>query len=752
MSGSISRAIAVLAVVVTAGALGGCGSSNKEGADQMGGTGAINRVGSTTCTNTCHAASQDISGNDIAAVWRNSTHTTVQDVDCEDCHGPGGQHWGIGPMPFPVPQAERCAQTSCHASFLPAFNETAHANADERPDKFFFQGSASGEQSTSRGVGEVTPEGQPVSKAQHIQECSVCHNPNQRFVSYSSNLVRPSQAQLASQQTTEGQFEFPNPEVSCAGCHDAHQAQQMVTIPQRSEPVGYSIYRTYNVEENGAIDPDGEGTRVTGTIFQPNGVATGGTLSGTNNEINPERLCSACHTVGRYLFSNLSTHQSNVYPQWTNSGHANRNAPAWAEFSANPAAYTNPATGAPYDALDHQTTYPYDMALSRVGVSASTTQNQGINNFACFKCHNGIGSIAYMENVQGTSQAPVIFGDATATCITCHDPHQQDAGVTSNLRRPVLMTNYSSAHVKVSGNVFLDGKPVPESAGDTAICIFCHQGRESGLTLFRSRLAPGKTANGRFFNPHYLGTAAMLWGANGYEYTGKSYSVNAAHQTANCNGCHMENETEDAQFGGHSWNANVASCNTSACHGGGAAPAVAAETDSLAPDVADYRMTSDTNDYDGNGTVDPIAVEITALENRLIALLAANGIYFNDVSYPYFFNAPFPSTTGFENWGTATGGTSAFKAAFNLQFVVKGLPSRGTSETTAVNAAGLTVPSTSQTLEPNISAAVHDYLYIIQLLRDSYEDYNAVAPNKLAALAGVRPEGTRPATVYGTNQ
>ena len=64
------------------------------------------------------------------------------------------------------------------------------------------------------------------------------------------------------------------------------------------------------------------------------------------------------------------------------------------------------------------------MAIKSFGTTASSTSNQGNNNYACFKCHNGIGSIAYQKNIQGTPAAPVIFGDASATCITCHDPHE----------------------------------------------------------------------------------------------------------------------------------------------------------------------------------------------------------------------------------------------------------------------------------------------------------------------------------------
>jgi len=87
---------------------------------------------------------------------------------------------------------------------------------------------------------------------------------------------------------------------------------------------------------------------------------------------------------------------------------------------------------------------------------------------------------------------------------------------------------------------------------------------------------------------------------------------------------------------------------------------------------------------------------------------------------------PHTSANAFKAWTPAT-----YKAAFNLSYTIKGLPSGAESQIGA----------------PNSSAAVHNYKYIIQLLLDGYEDING------APLPGAsRPAGTRPATVYGPNQ
>ncbi len=731
----ISIIMALLALSVVAG----CGSGNKEGAASP--TETPTKVGSESCTNTCHAVTKDITGNTISTTWANNIHASVFNVQCEDCHGAASLHWGVGPIPFPNPQYPQCQ--ACHG--FSGFTATGHANAHisdgvAGPDKFFFQGDAGTGPSTIRGVPEFLPDGKtPVTHARHIEECSRCHNPNQRFEFDSQgNLVKPNPSDM------------PNPTVSCAGCHDAHQPAAQVSIPQRTAPVGYPNFRPYFVDpatgaQVNADDP--KGRKVTGLFFQPNGAAMGGAVSGTNNELSVELLCAACHTKGKYKYSQLPTHQADVYTEWKNSGHGDRNAAAFAEFSANPAAYTDEFTGQPFAAGTHQPSYPIDMALSKFGTTANTTQNQGNNVFACFKCHNGIGSLDWQGGNQGTAKAGVVFGDETVTCLTCHSPHSNPTGTTHQVRLPSVITNYSSTPsikdaggntisapaINIKGQVFLDNQPVPLDKTATAtICVFCHQGRESGFTLYKSKIEPSITIDpkfitGSFFNPHYLGTAAMLWGANAYEYAGKSYSVNAAHQGANCTTCHMDNATDDAQNGGHTWSPNVASCNTASCHGGFGA--VGIESGSKAnPDVDNYRASFDANNYTGDtgGASLSIADSIRVLQQKLIAALQAKGAYYDDTTYPYFF-ADAAHTTNFTAWTPAL-----YKAAFNLSFVVKGLPSAGSS---------------SQANVPNASAAVHDYKYGIQLLQDSYADLTG------AALPGAfRPVGTRPATVYGPHQ
>ena len=735
----------VLPVLALAALLAGCWGSDKSTSLELGTVSEPAKVGSAQCTSTCHAVTADSLGQTISTTWAGALHTARSSAQCEDCHGGGGEHWGVGPIPYPSPSTAGCANGSCHGAGsdpFTTFASTAHGNPNGSPAKFFLQSDAGTSQATSSGTPVYRADGvTPVTRAQRIEECSRCHNSTYAFTYASSGeLTSPSPDNM------------PSPEVGCGSCHNGHDPIDNVTIPQRTASVLFPKFRNYLVDNvHGAQTDNVAAPRVNLTsfnlIYQPNGaVQANGSVDATkvvgkNNEVSPDRLCAACHARGVYKYAGTATHNEDVWTEWSESGHGNRDAAAFAEFSANPVAYTMD-NGSAYPVGSHQTSYPFDMALTAVGATATTSQNAGSGNYACFKCHHGIGSLAYQDNVEGTSAAPVLFGDATATCITCHDPHKDATGNTKNTRKPLVMSKYASTQVTFQGNVFFDNTDVPSAAGNETICIFCHQGRESGFVLFKRRIATGTTVTGSFLNPHYLGTGAMLWARNGYEYTDntsgtavpKQYGYITAHQQTNCNGCHMAASSTPG-VGGHTWMilsednsvVNNASCNVSSCHNG-RVPAT-----NSAGQFHDFRdsVFDPTADYDLDGSAEGIAKEIAGVENHLIALLDNNGITYSDTTYPYFFIKG--TSSSYTAWNRAK-----LKAAFNIQYVIKGLPAGASSNIGA----------------PNMTAATHNYRYILQILMDSYEFLynNTTSPSGSlptpAALLANRPAGMRAATNY----
>ncbi|MBK5273450.1 MAG: hypothetical protein JJE30_00145 [Desulfuromonadales bacterium] len=113
----------LLSAMSLAAMLSGCGSSSKEGSNNLGG---VARVADEATCRTCHAATIDpVSGTGIVADFLGtgslnsppiaSVHFTDSRVGCQGCHGGGAQHNGVGPIPFPNPlTANRCI--ICHTA------------------------------------------------------------------------------------------------------------------------------------------------------------------------------------------------------------------------------------------------------------------------------------------------------------------------------------------------------------------------------------------------------------------------------------------------------------------------------------------------------------------------------------------------------------------------------------------------------------------------------------------------------------
>ena len=293
---------------------------------------------------------------------------------------------------------------------------------------------------------------------------------------------------------------------------------------------------------------------------------------------------------------------------------------------------------------------------------------------SCAKCHSSAGFQDFLAD--GKVDTAVAAPGAPFTCETCHN----DA---------------AAAQTEV---VFPSGTVISaEMAGPSAVCMNCHQGRESKVSLdkklagFGENLDPdaaptpykndqGNDVTLSFSNIHYYAAAATLYGSEvsgGYQYDGKKYDVKNSHvdMANSCVGCHNQ----------HSLELQLDKCQI--CHG-----EEAATTEGL----KNIREPSSAMDYDGDGdNTEGVAYEIEGLQAILYSSIQAYAkevagaeIKYDAITYPYFMGM---DGKAYPNWTPRL-----LKAAYNYQTSIK---------------------------DPG--AFAHGGKYIIELLYDSIEDLNA---------------------------
>lgn len=295
---------------------------------------------------------------------------------------------------------------------------------------------------------------------------------------------------------------------------------------------------------------------------------------------------------------------------------------------------------------------------------------EGVVPGSCAKCHSAGGLPMMIAEGAVVSQPP----SNGFQCTTCHAELQD-------------YTRYEVAQVTFpSGAVIDSGDP------DTNLCLNCHQGRESTVSVNRligDQDADTVSESLRFLNVHYFAAGATRFGTEAkgaYEYDGKEYVGYFEHtgDADQCVECH----------GAHNLEVDVALC--ADCHDD-----IDIET------VEDLRLIREYNDdWDGDGDTDEgIAGEIDTLRETLYAALqdyAANtagaGIIYEGHSHPYFFidtngNGEVDADEVNADNRYATWTPRLLRGAYNYQYSSK---------------------------DPG--AFAHNGLYIVQVLQDSIED------------------------------
>lgn len=261
---------------------------------------------------------------------------------------------------------------------------------------------------------------------------------------------------------------------------------------------------------------------------------------------------------------------------------------------------------------------------------------------SCAKCHSADGLPFFLSEGVHVSQ-DISNG---LDCTTCH----------SSLE---TFDRYEVEEVQFpSGAVLSTGDP------DSNLCLNCHQGRESTVSVdsLIGDTGDDEMAEGlRFLNVHYFAAGATLFGAEAqgaYQFEGRQYNGRFEHVPAfdTCIECHRT----------HALEVEVQAC--SSCH---------TEVNEL-EELPTIRFDTEGLDYDGDGDVEEgVAMEIATMRETLYSAMQTYAmdtvevnIVYDDSRYPYYF----ADTDGdgehegeaFNSWTPRL-----LRAAYNYQYSAK---------------------------------------------------------------------------------
>jgi hypothetical protein len=326
---------------------------------------------------------------------------------------------------------------------------------------------------------------------------------------------------------------------------------------------------------------------------------------------------------------------------------------------------------------------------------------------SCSRCHSVEGFLFRVK--YGINQTIPATLSSGLTCESCHETGASFSPLAGQpARRYVKSVEFpyptTATSTQISGVTIANGADGTAAEDDSYLCMTCHQGRESTLTV-NAADPTGATTDFTlsFKNVHYLPAGATLYGnkaAVAYQYTAKTYAPpwnhgvayagtypQPADDKARCTFCHL-------QDGSHSFEPEVTATCTG-CHG-------TVALDDLTP------VGRPEDNWDSDSGTKPKA-EIAVFAVRLYAAIqtycaaaadsmtppaGASYVAYKGTAYPYWFKDT--NKNGVVDNGEATSmkfDSKGLRAAFNYQYSQK---------------------------EPG--AWAHNNKYIVQVLYDSIED------------------------------
>lgn len=586
--------LVLLIAVMASVTLWGCGSSGSGGSEVTDPAEIGDATDTGNCT-ICHTTQvhTEISGiagahPDYPAAVTASNYLGVAIThDCEDCHGGGQFHHGVGPIPYPSPDLERCA--TCHDQATKVLasvhngNDVENASALVPGDEHYVDGvcmtchTAEGFIALKSIVGTETDFDDGFDAATNVPEsfdaednsivhnpvCGSCHNPLTKEMNTADAGWTPngsSSAQLA----------------LCTSCHGYKLNDGTLMTTGGT----YSVSTDAGADEEWFTDDDtlsaGTDTDVIGhhdtswyrtiaTTHFDNPDSTG-VVEGYVIREDSDTPCFDCH--GHELRTNTRHHRDNdpteadavetIYTEWASSVHAGN-----LLVAKEAAADANPVTLSRGDAGYSDQGIAQVEAVLSVGATEDTGAawvhyNWDAENRAdCQMCHTATGAMNFLNNPDDYNDAMAAYKASSDTADLPNDfSHLADWTAATGSPQNELLYCWGCHSNAESGQLRNPGATTrPYAVGDvdvtmpdvgnSNVCINCHGARgnvesyaltadpatdgdvndpATDMSALKPGFGPG-TKN--VTNAHYLVASATLYAADskvGYEYLGQDYA------------------------------------------------------------------------------------------------------------------------------------------------------------------------------------------------------------------------------------
>jgi hypothetical protein len=440
-------------------------------------------------------------------------------VTCEECHGSGTDHYGIGPLPASSPDYTACGQ--CHNDDF--FHNEYHPEADHIVEDY----------QTSRHATGLTLA---------VTTCVRCHS--------DEGARRYRDVQTRASLLSDALPLANGSQIQCRTCHDPHNvgnALLMDAVEEGSEVVYSAEYATCtncHQGDNAAVTGDPADNLHDTLIFHEDQPAQVITDTHYDDPATTDRIegyvvdrkganvrsCLDCHAVHAVQEIHLGDGTSTINDQWAQSAHAGHLLTIKQEAMAGAPDQTPAQTqamkeaGVPdtapwvhydWDSTDRQECQRCHTATGAknfLDATATLNDDDPDNDVVYDPANNDFSHLdGWVADDPVTTTVDESVSSGQNELLYCWACHTHNTGA---LRNPGPVTPGYQGPDGVSDAVF------PDVSGSN-ICVACHQGRASGGDI---KADTGDFTDKAFINSHYLSAGGTVFRTTGYEYAGRDYA------------------------------------------------------------------------------------------------------------------------------------------------------------------------------------------------------------------------------------